>query len=42
MPDISEAEKCRSRREIAMSNATRNSNGIKKLITEKGSESKVR
>ena len=39
---VSDLEKCRSKRKVAKSNATKNSNRIRELIAEKGSESKIR
>ena len=39
---VSDLEKCRAKRKVAKSNATKNSNRIRELIAEKGSESKIR
>ena len=39
---VSDLEKCRAKRKVAKSNATKNSSRIRELIAEKGSESKIR
>ena len=41
MPEVSEVEKCRSKRSVVGSTVTKSANRIKKLIAEKDSVSKV-
>ena len=41
MPEVSEVEKCRSKRSVVESTVTKSTNRIKELIAEKGSVSKV-